>query len=759
MPYVPFKSILIILAIAARTCYLTRCSRRWHSYSLLDGRARPSQEATPLRYAENRTLLVQNDCNSSVALYMGTRLFLTRNGFEGTLYPLYFSGDGVSVGRVTSAAFVSEGLVLVIDGKVYVYALEDHTWTPAQGVGSLMTEVSSLQCCFSTEPPCTAVSSTVLVYNRGHPVQDTNVFLSSDGGFQFERFALPPTLQGVVEMVFNMPTLSTILVMITDDKNRSSFSYVTSDLNLQSDVFSLRGPLDRVHVVQPPGMTGHLVIWSLRSLFYSPNHGQFILPLKPDVEGDSGVFPGPDVFLQQVATSENSEIAVLTSKGMLYYGRLSMDAVIVQMKNLTDFSEQAVLMFSSFGDLLVTRPIEDPSTGGVDFDHCLIVVQQQLSHLVPLLGTCPVEVLYGSFDRGVYYIDMGDHLYLSAVFIPAPLRQVFPLVTVTDPHLLAFQAVSKEDGITSDGNTKYTLSIKLRQQRGAEMAHDSFHHSSLDGGISTLTVDVVGKEISCKDMPPLHAYINVRCPPGKHIKVLRNVTACTKGTFTQGLLQNNYSYTISKNIYDPEHLRQQNSAEEDLHVTYSFVEYQCPLLVYYDALWLPILELWDNGQFVEFVPVDFVLFEVHGMYNYDYLQSAGSARCVSQPQTWPSMLAKQPQPDPHTAWTRKNYKSCMNPDGPSLTSPWQQYEVLRAASGNRIIFPNYNGFYIFKAIVVDPAYSFCELSTTFSVYVYGAFPKEQIDSGIFLAIFLSIFVGLLLSGFFLLRHTATHKAE
>ncbi|MGH0151166.1 UNVERIFIED_CONTAM: hypothetical protein FKN15_032542 [Acipenser sinensis] len=586
-----------------------------------------------------------------------SKLFLTAHGFEGSHCPIYFPVDYEGLlAHVTSAEFVLQHVVMAINGRVYLYNTEDFTWRAAKGVESMVTEISSYQCCFSEDPSCMAY-----------------------------------------------------------------FSYWTSDLNLTSKVFPLKESLAVLSVMQPAGMKGSLVIWTEHSLLFSPNDGQVTRPIA--VIGNNE-FPGPAVTLHGIATTGSSEIAVLTSDKRLFYGRLSMEPVIVEFKTISDISAGTGMKFNAFGELVVILPVEDPAAGCVDFLHCLVIIQQALMSVTPPLATCPVELMSSEFDQRVYYIDMSQSLQLSAVYVPKASAEIFPLVTVTDPHLLAFQAVLNDDGLTSEGDKKYKL----------------------------------------------NAFINVGCPPDKHIKVLRNVTVCSKGQFNQETLQNNFTYTISKWVpvlkknkinahidpaqtvgktYDPQYLYRQDSAAEDLRVLYSFVDLQCPLLVYVDDPWLPLLELWEGKTFVEFVPADFVMFEVHGMYNYEYQQSARSAGCVSQPQTWRSMLKTQSRPNPHTAWNRKNYVSCKDPSGPPLTSLELEYEVLKAGSGNMVMFPSYNGFYIFKAIVVDPTYSFCELSVTFSVYVYGAFPEAKFDSPLTLVVFLAIFAGIMLVGFYL----------
>ncbi|XP_041086600.1 cation channel sperm-associated protein subunit delta-like isoform X2 [Polyodon spathula] len=648
-------SILICLCGPVTVC---ACSRRWLAYTLQDDFDRPSVNMVPLKFSDSRTVIVENDCISSMALYMGSKIFLTAHGFEGSHCPVYFPVvyEGL-LANVTSAKFVLQHLVMAINGRVYLYNTEDFTWRAAKGVESLVTEISSYQCCFSEDPSCMAVSSTVLAYNQGEPVSSTRIFFSSNGGYTFTKFMLPSHLKGDVGGVFNMPTISTLSVLLKNSDDMAYFSYWTSDLNLTSKVFPLKESLAVLSVIQPAGMKGSLVIWTDRSLLFSPNDGQVTRPVA--VIGNNE-FPGPAATLHSIATTGSSEIAVLTSDKRLFYGRLSMEPVIIEFKTISDISAGMGMKFNTFGDLVVILPVEDPAAGCVDFLHCLVIIQQALMSVTPPLATCPVELMSSEFDQLVYYIDVSQFLQLSAVYIPKASAEIFPVVTVTDPRLLAFQAVLYDDGLTSEGDKKYMLT----------------------------------------------AFINVGCPPNKHIKVLRNVTACSKGQFNQGTLQDNFTYTISKKTYDPQYLYGRGAAAEDLCVQYSFVELQCPLLVYVGDPWLPLLELWEGKTFVEFVPVDFVMFEVHGMYNYEYQQSAGSAGCVSQPQTWRSMLKTQPRPNPHTAWNRKNYVSCKDPSGPPLTSPELEYEVLKAGSGNMVVFPSYNGFYVFKAMVVDPTYSF-----------------------------------------------------
>ncbi|XP_029866706.1 LOW QUALITY PROTEIN: cation channel sperm-associated protein subunit delta-like [Aquila chrysaetos chrysaetos] len=197
--------------------------------------------------------------------------------------------------------------------------------------------------------------------------------------------------------------------------------------------------------------------------------------------------------------------------------------------------------------------------------------------------------------------------------------------------------------------------------------------------MSTVTVDIPDNPVSCIDVAPLTALVAVSCPPTKYIRIVKKVTACDKGLIQEAGLRNNFSYTISHNIRDAHFLARKDIQQDNLQIKYNFTNLGCPLLVHHKNPWL-----------------DF----------------AGGTQ----------------SPDPNIAWTRSNYMSCKDRNGPELMWPSVKYQVLDGDK-NKITFPPYNGLYIFKTSVVDTFYSYCDLSVTFSVHVYGAFPTNYLHSG------------------------------
>ncbi|XP_067402109.1 cation channel sperm-associated auxiliary subunit delta [Emydura macquarii macquarii] len=750
------------------------CSDERLVYSGRSFSARDKVSGTVLSYTRTEPSLLQYPCNDgdpwgrpSPALYLGKKVFLSIDGFETSLLPLTIPAElETPNASVSAAVFVkADWLIMVINGRVYIYFFmgEEEDWIPVEGINSLVTGLSNTHCCYpEQDPDCHAISMTIFAYETGHSTSKSHIFLSEDGGYVFTPVKLSPELQGVLLGVYNFVSLSQTGMLINrthsggEEKGTGAyFTYTGSNMSHVSMGFHLKSTWNPdVHVIQDSHLWGFTILWTKDTLMVSFNNG---LIVEPVIVLHTGKFPDtslpfPSSGLCHVATS-TTEIAALTQDHQLFYGSLDMvSTTMVHIGEINSSQEgqcNATLMFDRVGMLTMLSPVSTNGSWAYNFWKCTFNLQSQLMDIWPPLPDCPVEILDGHFHNRLYYIDMYQKLNLSATFVPKPGTVAFPMVTVSNPHVLGFHAQITEDGYTYDGSTKYSLSMQLLQQYFSGMAEPHFCDNFLYGGMSALIVDIPNKGIYCIDMHPLSALIKVGCPPTKHIQFFKNTTACSKGLFDQGMLQDNFTYTVSHNLYDPNFLATPQLGQRDLEVMYDFNKLGCPLLLYYDTPWLPVLELWENDAFVEYVSADFVVFEVNGMYNYDYLLTATEANCISQPQNWTTLIKKQDYPNPHTAWSRMNYVSCKNHDGPKLISPSVKYQILGQNEKNKIIFSHYNGFYIFKAIVVDKLYSYCELSTTVSVYVYGALPKSYIPAWTTLTAFLSIILIAVLMGYIL----------
>ncbi|XP_070942843.1 cation channel sperm-associated auxiliary subunit delta isoform X3 [Macaca nemestrina] len=671
-----------------------------------------------LYFRSTTTRLIKHPCKKNIALYLGKQVFFTTDNFETSLLPFTIpTSMQVGVPEVTSAHFTGSLLLLVVNHKVYTYDYESNSWNLSLGIKHPVTHVSGDNCCYTGSLFCVDVSNLVFAYFRGDQISQTYIYYSNTGGFSFWKYHYDRQAEivGSLGGIFHLFSLSQVGMLVVD-QGKGMFKYSDHPLNRSLGLsFDYNGTLD---IVIAPGQKGILLLWFEKSLLFSRN-------------------------------ADENELAVITREDNLYYGNLGIvPSSIIKFAHQHIWSEDAALMFRSSGILEILTPLRDTAFAAFDFQKCLLNIQAILMDPDLHVGRCNIEFLKGEFTYRMYTIDMHSQLELTALLIPQPGTSLIPLVMVSNPHSLGFQATFYESGYTSDGNTKYKLmylgsslltpqDIYLKQQQHWGRTDFNFTSSLKRATMSTLTVDIANKEISCVDIKPLSTLISVGCDLDKKIVIQNTVSACSKGVLDALALQDNYSFIIDKEFYDPGFQGRQSS--KDLHVFYSYQQLGCPLLVYYDTPWKPVVELWKKDRFQEVVDAEYVLLEVNGQFSYSYSLTAKSAMCTSQPQNWTTMIKESGGP---FFWNRENYVSCHDPNNDApLRWPDVQYQILGGRTANQIIFSHNNGFYVFYISIVDPYYSYCQLETVFSIYVYGAFPVQLVSAGVVMVLLISSMLG------------------
>ncbi|XP_053514541.1 cation channel sperm-associated auxiliary subunit delta [Artibeus jamaicensis] len=675
-----------------------------------------------LYFSAVKTLLIKHPCKKSTALYLGRQLFFTRNNFESSLLPFSIpTFMQVGTPEVTSAHFAGSVLLLVVNKKVYIYDYEEDSWKPSVGISHPVSHITGENCCYNEHPFCADISNSVFAYMHGDKISQTAIYISDSWGFKFQKYApeRQAELVGSLGGIFHLHSLSQI-GLLGFDQGKAKFVYSDHPLNQSFGLpFDYNGTLD-IFII--PGQKGFLIFWSEKSLLVSRNAGQLVDPVQVQEQPNtlySSIFEA-NITIHSVAANEN-ELAVLTRESNLYYGSLGiLTNFLIKFAHQNIWSQEAALMFTKLGMLEILTPLPDSVFPAFDFQKCPVNIQAVLMDPQLQVDVCKVELLQGEFENKMYVIDMNSKLELTALMIPRPGTSPIPLAVVSNPHSVGLQAITYEDGYAYGGNTKYKLNISLRQQHHSGRADPNFTSSIKRPAISTITLDIANKEISCVDLKPLTALISVGCDLKKKIVIQNKISACYKGILDPVALQDNYTYVIEKEAYDPQF--QGQMASKDVLVYYHYEELGCPLLVFYDTPWKPVVELWREEKFQEVVEAEYVLLELNGLFTYTYSLTAGSALCRSQPQNWTSIMQNASKERPF-AWDRENYVSCHDPsnDAP-LEWPEVPYQILGGRTANKVIFNQRNGIYVFFISVVDPYYSYCHLETTFSVYVYGAFP-------------------------------------
>nr|XP_005587708.1 PREDICTED: cation channel sperm-associated protein subunit delta isoform X1 [Macaca fascicularis] len=739
------KSMLMLMLVAAVTMWLrplvtaqplcrARTVRTGKVFNVIQ-----DVQGDRLYFRSTTTRLIKHPCKKNIALYLGKQVFFTTDNFETSLLPFTIpTSMQVGVPEVTSAHFTGSLLLLVVNHKVYTYDYESNSWNLSLGIKHPVTHVSGDNCCYTGSLFCVDVSNLVFAYFRGDQISQTYIYYSNTGGFSFWKYHYDRQAEivGSLGGIFHLFSLSQVGMLVVD-QGKGMFKYSDHPLNRSLGLsFDYNGTLD---IVIAPGQKGILLLWFEKSLLFSRNAGQLVDTVRVK-KGEQTLFTSifeAQITIHNIAVNEN-ELAVITREDNLYYGNLGIvPSSIIKFAHQHIWSEDAALMFRSSGILEILTPLRDTAFAAFDFQKCLLNIQAILMDPDLHVGRCNIEFLKGEFTYRMYTIDMHSQLELTALLIPQPGTSLIPLVMVSNPHSLGFQATFYESGYTSDGNTKYKLDIYLKQQQHWGRTDFNFTSSLKRATMSTLTVDIANKEISCVDIKPLSTLISVGCDLDKKIVIQNTVSACSKGVLDALALQDNYSFIIEKEFYDPGFQGRQSS--KDLHVFYSYQQLGCPLLVYYDTPWKPVVELWKKDRFQEVVDAEYVLLEVNGQFSYSYSLTAKSAMCTSQPQNWTTMIKESGGP---FFWNRENYVSCHDPNNDApLRWPDVQYQILGGRTANQIVFSHNNGFYVFYISIVDPYYSYCQLETVFSIYVYGAFPVQLVSAGVVMVLLISSILG------------------
>uniref|UniRef100_A0A8C5SI36 Cation channel sperm-associated auxiliary subunit delta n=1 Tax=Laticauda laticaudata TaxID=8630 RepID=A0A8C5SI36_LATLA len=704
------------------------CSYEQMVYSVKSHHLVTSPSGMPLHFSNNHPYIVHHPCGKnffrgiSPALYLGERLFISFDMFHSSILPLTIPNGFTRAPAIVSAAVFGENtIVAVVNGVVFLYLYATwKRWLHSKGITHPVTELTNYKCCFAlNDPACDKINELILAYDPGNLLSKSEIFYSKDGGYIFETLKNKPSRDGILLGIYVFASSANFGLLLKDASHPETAYFTYGDIQIITSEkgASFSSKFSKGYIVEsilPPGMRGFIVLWTNKTLMISLNDGLTTdnIDVLPTDSYPNKTLPEHICF----AAATNNEIAVLT-KTQLFYGNLDM--VTKKLVHLGDKNASLAhasceaMLFENIGTLGIIHPVPSNVSKYYHFQNCIINIQNKLMSVQPPLQSCPMEILTGDFHNRMYYIDTKQQLHFNATFVPKPGTSAYPYVMLSNPRVLAFEAHTVEDGYTFNGNTKYRLEITLEEKQLANIEVET-QNTSLFKKLSSITVDIYNKGIFCIDMHPLTALIVVDCPPKKHIRIVKRTTGCNKGLFEPRLLQN-FVYSIDKKLYDPLFLGRKNLEQDDLNVTYKYDIWGCPLLFYYDQQWLPKLELWDDDEFVEHVSGDFVLYEINGMHNYDYLLTEVEANCLSEAQNWTKQLANFPG-SPDIAWTRYNYVSCKKPRGnKSLPSVNSKYQVLNQNERNRVVFPQFNGFYIFRITVVDSLYSYCDLSTVFSV--------------------------------------------
>ncbi|XP_040823901.1 cation channel sperm-associated protein subunit epsilon [Ochotona curzoniae] len=322
--------------------------------------------------------------------------------------------------------------------------------------------------------------------------------------------------------------------------------------------------------------------------------------------------------------------------------------------------------------------------------------------------TCPFLAFHNNVYNMFYIIDKRDVLKVWAKVVYPENTGVYILVETYGPRILTINEYLFYE-IALGFFTK-TLLLGFSQSINYEAAEDYFKLQNENTGAVFVNLRPSKYSKACTASQKVFQ-IAVGCDISKFIRV--------KGFHKKNCLHHDFSYVIDKS-----YLRDRPS--KNLKVRYAWELYGCPKRLNFTEKFQPVIQLFNENGFIENIVVNFIIWEIHGRDDYSFANTMKQSGCLNEAQTWKSMTTLNNHLPLEEAWGPENYRHCFSYAIGKPGDLDQPYEIINSTNGNHLVWPSdHSGLYVFRVKILDPNYSFCNLTATFAIETYGAIPRPS----------------------------------
>nr|XP_020011979.1 uncharacterized protein C1orf101 homolog [Castor canadensis] len=345
---------------------------------------------------------------------------------------------------------------------------------------------------------------------------------------------------------------------------------------------------------------------------------------------------------------------------------------------------------------------------------------------------CPYMAFHNNVFRVIYFLDKGENLSIWSQIVYPENTGLHTIVETYGPKVLAIAQDSHYE--IALGYCTKTLSVTFTQIAQYELKPDYFKQQQKDSGL--LVVQLRPSEYS-KTCPIAQKVfeIAVGCNSNKAIRV--------KGFSGTECKHRDFSYVIHRSYLRKEPLR-------NLKVRYDWGKYGCPLRVDFREKFQPVIQVSDENGVYGDVDVNFIVWEIHGRDDYTFNSTMKQSGCLNEAQTWKTMMEMNENLPLDMVWGPENYRPCFSYAIGKPGDLSQPYEILNISNKNHLVWPtDHVGMYVFRAKVLDPNFSFCNLTAIFAVETIGVIPKPNVYLvAAFLFILMLVFFTILVLSYF-----------
>ncbi|XP_051004328.1 cation channel sperm-associated auxiliary subunit epsilon [Acomys russatus] len=431
--------------------------------------------------------------------------------------------------------------------------------------------------------------------------------------------------------------------------------------------------------------------------------------------------------IHSVITDYDGTIVIKMENNVMFYFKADITDT-VRLHSWTNRTSQTAILFNrAFKPYLLYYDL-----------HTMLQVQEYpldlevLSILHNTNDSCPYLAFQHNIVRKYYFIDKGERLTIWTQLVYPENLGLNIIVELYGPNILSWkQSTSYE--IASGFCTK-TMLTTFYQSTKYDLVDDYYKLQQENMGL--LLVDFRPSEFS-KTCPLAKKGFEVvlGCDVNKHIRV--------KGFSKRGCNRRDFSYVIDKEFL--RHKPQQNAK-----IRYDVGKYGCPMRLGFNDEFQPTLQLFNETGFIKVIDANFIIWEIHGRTDYTYNLTMRESGCINEAQTWDSMIEENPGVPLEEVWGPQNYRTCFSYAVGKPGNLNQNYEILNITNRNHIHWPmGHSGMYVFRVKVLDPNYSFCNLSALFAIETFGAIPSPSIYLvAAFLFLLMLTFISVLILSYF-----------
>ncbi|XP_048968357.1 cation channel sperm-associated auxiliary subunit epsilon isoform X1 [Canis lupus dingo] len=432
---------------------------------------------------------------------------------------------------------------------------------------------------------------------------------------------------------------------------------------------------------------------------------------------ETGVIQTPTEFGNLSRLSNNSivhdifmdyygNVVVKMENNIMFYFKINIrDAIKLHL--WTNSTMKSLILLNSSGQIFLIYVFEN----GTLYPREYPLKLESLSVNFNINEKCPYVAFHNNIFSIFYFLDKGQNLSIWTQIVYPENMGLYIVVESYGPNIL--QEKDQTHYEIALGYCTKTMTVTFFQNINYEAVDDYFKLQHQNTGLVLVQVRPNEYARACPIAQKVFQ-IAVGCDSNKFITV--------KGFNKKDCLQHDFFYVIEKS-----YLRNQTS--KNLRVKYNWKKYGCPLRLDFGEKFHPLLQLYDNNGYVEDVEVNFIVWEIHGRNDYSFNNTMKKSGCLNEAQTWKSMTELNKHLPLEEAWGPENYKHCFSYAIGKPGDLNQPYEIINKSNYNHLVWPeDHSGMYVFRVKILDPNYSFCNLTTVFAIETFGMIPRIIIFS-------------------------------